>query len=92
MKLSAVERKLLHTFSSLAAKLTGSGSKVANKTPARGRRAFRTREESAQIQKDMLAAVKKGRPVAEIASEFGVTSPYVYQLMTKAGIRRRKSK
>ena len=90
MKLSSAERKLLHTLSSLASKLTGSGGEAANRAPTR--RVFRTREESARMKKDMLAAVKKGRPVAEIAAEFGVTSPYVYQLKARAGIGRRKSK
>jgi hypothetical protein len=93
MNLTAAERKLLQTLSSLGAKLTASGGKASKAATARGRRVFRTREESAEMKKAMIAAVRKGRPVAEVASEFGVTPPYIYQLITKAGLKkRRKSK
>lgn len=33
---------------------------------------------------DILAAVKKGTSVREVAESHGVTSPYVYQLVAKS--------
>jgi hypothetical protein len=85
MKLSTAERKLLLALGSLANKLTGSSLPDGRKRPAKtGRRAGRTREESAKMKLDILAAVKKGMSVREVAESHGVTSPYVYQLVAKS--------
>lgn len=90
MKLSTAERKLLLALGSLANKLTGSSAALSSppaagrrNAPVRGRKG-RTREESAKMKADILAAVKKGASVREIAESHGVTSPYIYQLIAKS--------
>ena len=45
-----------------------------------------------QIKKEILAAVKKGAAVSEIAGRHGVTTPYVYQLIAKSDIKSKKRK
>jgi hypothetical protein len=90
MKLSTAERKLLSALGSLANKLIGtseSGSRngsQASRARGAGRRAGRTREESAKMKAEILAAVKKGASVRDVAESHGVTSPYVYQLIAKS--------
>lgn len=86
MKLSSAERKLLLVFSSLASRLIGTSepdSRKASRAP-RSRRTGRTREESAKMKAEILAAVKKGVSVRDIAESHGVTGPYVYQLIAKS--------
>lgn len=90
MKLSTAERKLLLALGSLANKLTGSEAGPSS-SPVSGRRSVaprgrrgRTREESAKMKTDILAAVKKGTSVREIAETHKVTSPYIYQLIAKS--------
>lgn len=87
MKLSREEVNLLKALSGLANKLLGSNGKTVS-APGRAtrgarKRTFRSREESAKLKAQILAAYKKGRPVAEISDAMGVTSPYVYQLISK---------
>ncbi|MGE3829422.1 MAG: helix-turn-helix domain-containing protein [Parvibaculaceae bacterium] len=87
MKLSREEVNLLRALSGLANKLlSGNGKAVpvsGRATNAARKRTFRSREESAKLKAQILAAYKKGRPVAEISDAMGVTSPYVYQLISK---------
>jgi hypothetical protein len=90
MKLSREEIKLLKALSSLASKLlNGKAIPVSGRaTNAARKRTFRSREESAKLKARILAAYKKGRPVTEISDAMGVTSPYVYQLISKQKRRR----
>jgi hypothetical protein len=86
MKLSREEINLLRALSGLANKvLGGNGKSAASGRAAHGprKRTFRSRAESAKLKAQILAAYKKGRPVAEISNAMGVTSPYVYQLISK---------
>jgi hypothetical protein len=86
MKLSRDEINLLRALSGLASKVlngSGKGIPVSARAHAARKRTFRSREESAKLKAQILAAYKKGRPVAEISDAMGVTSPYVYQLISK---------
>lgn len=87
MKLSREEVNLLKALSGIASKLlNGNGKAIrvsGRATNAARKRTFRSRDESAKLKAQILAAYKKGRPVAEISDAMGVTSPYVYQLISK---------
>ena len=80
MKLSRKERELLGTIVSILQKVMVSGAAPTSRRGERSRQR-RSRAEAAELKKQVRAARQRNMSAKEIATELGLTPPYVYQLL-----------